>query len=177
MSEIIMERTIQLGRINYLGEGHRPCPAEVHLELRRCGGNGKPEYVEFSATGTIWTANKKDCWCAGQCLDTIAEYIHTPLYAEIVELWHRYHLNGMHAGTPYQESLLEDFWADKEGYHDYSESKEYLREHNALDVLYTGKSVSRMYDHEVYTYGTDWLVEDIPADDLKRIKQIIQEEA
>ena len=50
---------------------------------------------------------------------------------------------------------------------------EYLKNINLYEVKYTGLSVGRKYDNELYKYGTGWLVREIPNDVIKRIIEII----
>ena len=68
----------------------------------------------------------------------------------------------MHTGTPEQEAEVKR-WLDGRRY-DYLAACEHLREVGLLTVEHEGKP---------YTYGTGWLYEPIPADDLAQIRRII----
>ena len=156
MKETIMQKTIKLGKIDYLGIGRKTCPAEVELELRDIG-EGK---IEFSACGTVWNHKKTDCYMAGQCIDDMMKYIKTPQMKEIYRLWHLYHLNGMHAGTPKQEAALRE-WREKTDNYNYDVACKYL------------ESIGLLVDNG-YTYGHGWLYEAIPDEDLTKIKKLIE---
>lgn len=116
-----MKRTIEFGKIDYMGRGRKDCLVTVEIEIRQRGGEktftinpatkervytGKttPIYNELSICGNIWNHRHTDIYCGGQCLDTIAEYIHTPLFQELYKYWKLYHLNGMHPECEHQET-------------------------------------------------------------------------
>lgn len=181
-----MKKVINFGKIDYNGSGRKNCPVTIELELRKKGGEevftldaeGKkkytgeitPVYYEFSVCGSIWNPSKTDIYCGGQCLDKIAEYIKDPLFTEIYRLWKKYHLNGMHAGAPEQEEAIKKMGSRQ---YNYKTVCEYLKNIDLYEVMYTGPSVGRMYDNELYKYGTAWLIQEIPESDLLRIKEII----
>lgn len=117
-----MKKTIDFGKIDYEGRGRENCPVTVEIELRKRGGektftinpatkeriytgSETPIYYELSICGNIWNPRKTDIYCGGQCLDTIAEYIKTPLFQEIYKYWKLYHLNGMHPECEHQADL------------------------------------------------------------------------
>lgn len=113
----------------------------------------------FSCSGEIYEYGK--CTCGGQCIDEIADlFIENETAQEIRELWKKYHLNDMHAGTPEQEGALERAglgeFANK-----YSECCEYLKRIG-------------LYDQNGYKFGTGWLKWEIPAKDLKRIENLLK---
>ena len=206
-----MKRTLNFGKIDYLGNGKKNCLVTVDIELRKKGGEktftidpttqeriytgeATPEYIEFSATGTIWNHLKTDCYCGGQCLDIIAKYIKTPLFKEIFNIWNLYHLNGMHAGTPEQEKAIEE--AEKNGLdfsdtsykkYDFKLSEEerktaksrydkicdYLKSVNLYEVNFNGLTVGRKYNDEPYKYGHDWIIQELPKEIIERITEII----
>lgn len=58
--------------------------------------------------------------------------------------------------------------------YDYTEVKEALKAAGLLTVEYTGKTTGRMYDHEPYTYGHGWVVNDLPESVLEEIKSLLQ---
>jgi hypothetical protein len=89
--------------------------------------------------------------CYGQCKDEAKEFIPVRLY----EVWDRWHLNYMRAGTPAQEK--------------------YLREQNEYIVSFGGEPMD--YDScceclaeknllvdNGYRYGSAWLKEDLPQE-------------
>ena len=172
----ILEKRIEFGKVAYWGKQKRNM-VDVTIEIRECGGEQiikrdcgfdtlvgyRPTYTELSICGNIWNNLHTDIVCGGQCLDTIAEYIKTPLMQQIVSMWRRYHLNGMHAGTPEQESAAKRFVTEQlGGKYNYGKVVEYLKSIGMYEVVFTGKTTGRMYDHEPYKYGTAWIVEDLP---------------
>ena len=151
-----MKRTINLGKIDYLGIGRKTCPVEIELELKDLGEGT----IWFTASGTVWNHKRTDCYLAGQCIDHLMDYIKTPQMKEIYRLWHLYHLNGMHAGTPKQEAALKE-WREKTDNYDYTDSCKYL------------ESIGLLVDNG-YTYGHGWLYEPIPEEDLNKIKELLE---
>ena len=155
----MLKKQISFGKIDFNGCGRRINEVEVELRLKETS-NG----MEFSASGVIYNSKKTDCICAGQCLDEIGKYVGIPLFHEIHDLWKKYHLNGMHAGTEEQEAAIEA-WEAKENTYDYTKVVDYLKSIGLYEVEYNGKP---------YKYGTSWLFREIPEQDLNRIKAIIE---
>ena len=153
-----MHRTISFGKIDWYGHGRRNCRVEVGLRLE-----DTDQGAVFTAGAKVWNPRGTDIVCGGQCLEELVPFIPDPAFQEIVHLWRRYHLNNMHAGTPEQEAEVKR-WLDGRRY-DYPAAREHLREVGLLTVEHNGKP---------YTYGTGWLYEPIPADDLARIRDIIE---
>lgn len=172
-----MKAKIDFGKINLYGTGKR-YPVEITIELKKHGGektyiNGQPtgettpEYIEFTASGHAGAA----CW--GQCLDSIVPYLkRNKLFNEVYSFWKKYHLNGMHAGTPDQEKAIKEKEASGWRY-DYTEACEYLKSIGLYEVNYTGLACGHRYNNEPYKYGHGWLIQEIPASDLERIEHII----
>lgn len=153
-----MNRTISFGKIDWYGHGRRNCRAEVVLRLEDTG-----QGAVFAAGAKVWNSRGTDIVRGGQCLDELLPLIPDPAFQEIVHLWRRYHRNDMHAGTPEQEAEVKR-WLDGRPY-DYTAAREHLRQAGLLTVEHEG---------EPYTYGTGWIFEPIPADDLARIRDIIE---
>ena len=147
------QKTFNFGKIDYNNSGRKNCLVTVEVELKE-SENGPV----FTASGNIWNSRKTDCYSCGQNLDTIAEYINTPLFGEILRLWNAYHLNDMNRGTIAQDEALKECQY-KNGYN-YTEACEYL------------KSVD-MYNDEGYLYGHSWLYREIPLEDLNKIRAIL----
>ena len=170
----IAKATINFGKINYTGTGKR-YPADVTIELLRRGEDEQrtPEYVELSICGEIWNHLHTDIVCGGQCLDEMNKYLHNnATFAKIYRIWKRYHLNGMHAGTPEQEEAIEKWKASGNKY-DYSAACEYLKSINLYEVPFTGKTFSKVYNGEMYKYGHGWIVEELPGDVLRLVERLI----
>lgn len=183
-----MKRIFNLGKINLYGTGRR-YPVEVTVELKSRGGddvftyeNGHrvptgektPVYVEFTASAMVGAR------MGGQCLDEINRRRvdfgkNRAVWDEIFRYWKLYHLNGMHAGTPEQEAAIDE-WKAAGNRYDYTAACNMLKEKGLYEVLFTGKTVGRMYNNEPYKYGHGWIVNDIPGDDLIRIEHLLSVE-
>ena len=83
---------------------------------------------------------------AGQCKKEAKKFIPARLY----EVWDRWHLNDMRAGTPAQEKLVKELLESSPNA-DYDEQCDFLDRH---DLLFDGG----------YKYGSAWLREDLPQD-------------
>lgn len=151
-----MHKIISFGKIAYF-TNRRYNEVTVELELRQLDKG-----LEFSCCGNVWNRRHTDIICGGQCLDELREYLHgNKLFMEIYDLWKKYHLNGMHAGTEKQENCLEEY-CNKNNcpIPQYEERCKILENNNLL------------YDNG-YKYGSAWLFREIPEKDLNRIKEII----
>ena len=183
-----MKKTLEFGKIDYNKSGRRNCLVTVDVELRERGGektftidpktkekiftgNETPKYYELSICGCIWNPRKTDTYCGGQCLDEIAKYVKNPLFRELHSLWKNYHLNGMHAGTPEQEKAIDE-WKAKGNKYEYNAACEYLKRINLYEVNYSGLSVGKRYNNELYRYGSGWLVQELPENVKNRIIEI-----
>ncbi len=172
-----LKHTFNFGKIDYLNIGRKTCPVKVDVEIRKRGGEetfiydpetgektvtGKtPEYFEFAATGWIYNHLKTDIYAGGQCLDTIANYVKSPAFKTIYKIWKKYHLNSMHAGTPEQTKCIEEREQAGNKY-DYKKACELLKENNLYEIPFTGKTIGRFYNNELYRYGAAWIIEDLP---------------
>ena len=123
----------------------------VHLELETNGDN-KPI---FSCWAECYRLGKH-----GQCLDAINPYMkNNTLWNIIYRLWKNYHLNNLHAGTKKQEQKLEEVFGDLTV--DYKDKCDCLSEYGLLE-------------DDGHKYGQDWMLWEIPADDLAIIKAIME---
>lgn len=167
-----MSRLIyNLGKIDYLNKGKKINSVDLKIELENeINGFTGEEYKSFTVSGNIWSSNHTDICCGGQCLETIAEYIkNNEEFDFIYDMWQKYHLNGLHAGTKEQESVLkkatENGILSSCGANNYKECCDYLKEIGLYEVEVNGKP---------YKYGTGWLHENIPEEDLERIEYFIE---
>lgn len=149
-----LEKTFELGKIDYFGRGRKINPVTVDVELRDKDGN-----PVLSICGCVYNQTRTDCVAAGQCLDGIAKHLHSNQFNELYHLWKLYHLNDLHAGTPEQERALEDCPS-----RDYGERCEYLKSIGLYEVMHEGKP---------YKYGHGWIYHEIPSEDLNRIKELL----
>lgn len=93
-------RKLSFGKVDYLKRGKKNCPVTVELTLTDTE-NGPA----FTACGEIWNHTRTDVYAGGQCLDTIAKYVHNARFNEILRLWRSYHLNDMHPECEHQRAL------------------------------------------------------------------------
>lgn len=187
-----MKKTFNFGKIAYTNANRKANPVTVDVRLERKGGEqtfiidratgertvtGRtPSYVELSICGDIWNTRNTDIVCGGQCLDTIAEYrdqLEEPeLFDTIYDLWRKYHLNGMNAGTPEQEQAIAE-WEAQGNKYEYSAACKMLKECGLYEVNYTGISVGRRYENEPYKYGHGWIVNELPGDVLLKVEHML----
>lgn len=103
--------------------------------------------------------------CSCQNLDTIQKYADRvkendkELYNFICDIWSRYHLNTLKAGTKKQIQTLAKASASLLWVSEYETACEYLKNKNILE-------------DRGYIYGRGWLVEQIPADIIQKIKAL-----
>lgn len=153
-------RTFWFRGINW-GPGYdKPGRAAVEVTLTY---KDKGPCLSISAMAYGWHA--KEPFMCGQCLDELesTSLKSNDLFQELYRYWKQYHLNDMHAGTPKQEACINEALRAGE-----LPRFEYRAACGLLDkkgLLFDGG----------YKYGTDWLYEPIPADDLHRIEAIINE--
>src|SRR5574344_1213081 len=105
--KIIHRGTINCGKVAAYGT-RKINAAEIHFELFE---NDKHQIV-FSACGTVWNSKHTDSVMGGQCLNNGVLKNIAPRNSKekaVIEMWKKYHLNDMHAGTPAQEAALADF--------------------------------------------------------------------
>ena len=152
---------INLGSVDITGNGYRH-EAFIEINLK----DADTEKPRLSICGSIRT-HKGGYRCGGQCLDEMEKakfmtHSSRKVFEKIYRLWKLYHLNDMHAGTPSQEEMVKK-WEQTHNY-DYMDVVKYLNSIDMLTVEHEGRP---------YTYGTGWLYEPIPNDDLHLINSLI----
>ena len=182
-----MKKTFNFGKIDYMNRGRKDCAVNVTICLEEKGGekvfdkdgnftgNYCNKYVGFTASGSIWNNRHSDVYSVCQNLDEIAKYVKTPLFKKIYTFWKKYHLNGMHAGTPEQEEAIEKWEAEGNKY-DYKKACEMLKNCGLYEVPLNADLIgTRKADGKTYRYGCGWVIENIPEEDLKEIKSLFAE--
>ena len=154
-----MKRTISFGK-HAIYSDKKINEVTLDIELREENIN-KPI---FSVCANVWNIRHTNIVMGGQCLDELRKYVKTPLFREIHRLWEEHHLNDLHAGTSEQEKAIEE-WKEHGNAYDYSKVCEYLKSIGLYEVEYNGKP---------YKYGSGWIYKEIPENDLKLIKYIIE---
>ena len=100
-----MKRKINFGKYAVNNPKIRNNEIVIELELRNTDKG-----VEFSACGDVWNAHHTDIIMGGQCIDDLMPYLkHNKTYLTILDLWQKYHLNGMNAWCqcPHEENPSE----------------------------------------------------------------------
>lgn len=146
-----MKKVFEFGKIDFYGTGRRINKVTVEIELKE--GN------IFTASGDVWNMHQTDIVCGSQGLDELKKYIHNKTFNTIYRLWKLYHLNNMHSGTREQEKALKEKFGGV-NVNKYDEQCEYLKSIN-------------LYNHNGYIFGTGWLKEEIPTEDLQTIKNLL----
>lgn len=173
-----MEHTYIFGKIDATDDGKRSNQVEVTVRLEtkplatKQVGDERETIDCFSVSAEVWDAFHNDIIYGGQCLDSLLEYpelANNASYREIHDMWKKYHLNDMHAGTPRQEKALEEAVANGKlatyGASNYEETCAYLE---SIDLLEDKEFLVENKDGEPvpYKYGHGWLAQEIPAEDL-----------
>jgi hypothetical protein len=112
----------------------------------------KNSFKSLSIVGTCFTGKKllkseKNLLGWGQIQDQVKEIIPARLY----EIWKRWHLNDMRAGTFVQEEILRQAKASGVELNDYDDACNYLQRFDALV-------------DDGYKYGSKWLKEELPQE-------------
>lgn len=166
-------RKIQFGKIDFYHTGRRSNSVDLEIRLK----DADTDKPVFSVCGNVWNSEHTDIVCGSQCLDDIEMFFkNNQLFCEIAELWKKYHLNDLHAGTEEQEAFLEKTIDLREAVatdlkrasfsdSNYSVSCELLRRNNLYEVSLNGKP---------YKYGSSWLYREIPQDDLNKIIALLK---
>lgn len=156
-----MKKTFDFGKIDFNGCGRKINRVTVEVELRT-KFNGE---IVFSVLGNIWNSKNTDTIVCGQCLDEINNFKKgNSVFNEIYRLWGLYHLNDMHAGTKEQEIEVKKWLKETGNRYDYHEACEHLKAVGLYETTYNNKP---------YRYGCGWIYEEIPEEDLNKIKTLL----
>lgn len=159
-----MQKNFDIIKVDGYGKGRKNClvAVEARMEFDEKGR------MKFAASADVWNSRHTDILMGGQCFDSIInewpEVKRNPIFREVYDLWSKYHLNDMHAGTPKQEKIV-DKWLKRGHRYQYEEICRVLNLLGYYEDLHEGKP---------YKYGTGWLFAEIPAEDQKRIKSLFQ---
>lgn len=120
----------------------------------------KLESGRLSISGVVYEGEKllrseRNLISAGQCLDEARDI----LPAKLAEVWERWHLNDLRAGTYRQEEALRSVKDTFDRLNWYDEACKYL---SSLDLLFDGE----------YKYGSAWLTEELPEDVIEYIESL-----
>lgn len=103
-----MKRIFDFGCIDFENRGKAKNRVTVEMEYKQDG-----DKKQFSVSADVWNTLHSDIVCGGQCLDTIAPYMESPVFSEILRLWKAYRLNDMHPECEHQHAARWDKLANK----------------------------------------------------------------
>lgn len=156
-----MQKIFKFGKIDFENTGKAINAVTVEINLRE-----SKKGLVFTASGYVWNLPHTDILIGGQCLGELATFRklrNNKTFKIIFEMWEKYHLNDMHAGTPEQENALKEAKEKGLNSNNYTLACEYLKSVGLYEVKHEGKP---------YKYGHSWLYSPIPADDLAKIKKL-----
>lgn len=159
----------------YGGRKINAVDVEVSLKRMHCDRNDYDYYV-FTACGDVWNATHTDIVCGGQCLDDILPFMKaSKIYQKIYKYWKLYHLNNMKAGNKAQEEALKEFRSNNR--YDYTSACNFLKEKGLYETPLGKRKVygQNIGENDLYRYGSGWVIEEIPEDDLKDIIAMLSE--
>jgi len=160
--------------LNRTGTIHEPAKAVIevwlarkeasslNIDLEPCG-----TYTALSIVADVYYPKdrKNDPSECGQCTETIREFWGSDSkVAELCDLWNRWHLNGLRAGTRVQGEHLRENPPQPPFFPESHYEK-------SCKILET----AGLYEDRGYKYGHRWLVEDLPKDVLKRLGELCRE--
>ena len=144
---------LYLGKIDYNDCGKKINLVEIDWEFK---GD------KFTMSGGIWNSKKTDYLQCGQCLDTIKRFFPKhKIFNEMYEIWQKWHLNDLKAGSPQQEHYINSLCLKKYDY-------DIVR--NELKKIHLLKDQSFIHNGQPYEYGTAWLKAEIPIVIKNQIK-------
>lgn len=163
-----MTKRFVFGKIDYNNSGRKNCSAEVEIEFEKKHNSFyDKDYMEFTAVGYVYNPKHTDCYIGGQCLDTMYRFDSlalNPIFHKIYRIWLKYHLNGMHAGTPEQEQAIKEYRERTGKAYDYKDICDYLKSINLYEVIENGQP---------YKYGHAWLCREIPETVQNEIRELL----
>lgn len=92
-----MKKIFEFGKIDFCRRGRKCNAVTVEMEYKEEGDKKR-----FSVSASVWNNTRTDIVAGGQCLDSIAPFIHDKRFTEILRLWKLYHLNDIHPACIHQ---------------------------------------------------------------------------
>ena len=109
--------------------------------------------------GLVFTASGEYCGHLGQCLDSIKPK--NDAQKRLIELWEKYHLNDMHAGTEKQENAIKQW--EKQG-----------NKYHYEDVCLMLKAIG-LYADNGFKYGHGWQYRALPVNIEEEVNTLCNE--
>lgn len=145
-----------LGKVDYLENGRANCEAALTWSVE----NGR-----FSMCGEIWQPSKRDTLTGGQCIEEVVKLFPNDAKAQrMAEVWRRWHLNDMRAGSPAQEA-----WLRANPVTAVYPNSHFSVASNALKEAGLNPDPNYEYNGKPYVYGSAWLKEELPAEIVAEI--------
>ena len=165
-----MNHTYRFKNVDYYNSGRRNTKVEVRVSLE----------VKPIQTKQI-DDTRTECECLSihatgdfEKLMTFKELNTDPAFCKLHEMWKKYDWNGYHAGSPIQEKALNE--AVEKGI---LESADASNHDNCCAYL---SSIGLLFDNDFlvcengkevpYKYGSGWISQSIPIEDLEECKAI-----
>lgn len=171
IKQTVINKTLQLGKVDGYGNGRKSCALEVTIKIRQFDPReGKRDidlnpvttsYFELSIVADVWNSRRTDVIMCGQMYDELLKLNRSPRVRRIVELWRRWHLNDLKAGTRLQDECLATY--PKDDRYDYTIACKRLADND-------------LYIDRGYAYGSAWLVELLPTDVIIELAQLFNAE-
>jgi len=115
---------------------------------------------KFSMCAEVWLPSKRDIIMGGQCVGEVAAmFPHDAKAQRMAEIWKRWHLNDMTAGSPAQEDYLRNnpiTWKFPQSH--------YTVASQVLADAGLNPDPNYSYKGKPYSYGHAWLMEEIPSE-------------
>jgi hypothetical protein len=154
-----IRRVKDFGKVDYSGQGRKAYPVQIDLTITTKPGPARSvdletigEHKALSIMGGIWNTHRTDYVTGGQCVDTLQKYLgHNRKFRQIAEIWRRWHLNDMRAGTREQTAIVATMPPVVYPASHYEEACKLLDSRGLL--------IDRGY-----RYGSAWLVEPLPPE-------------
>jgi hypothetical protein len=148
---------------------HRLFVGKLDRNLGKTGTRNCSAYVtwsvedgRFSMSAEVWNHIKSDIIIGGQCVDTVAAlFPHHAQLQRMRQVWERWHLDDMKAGSAVQEAWLRAHPIDPQ-------ECAYPRSHYEVASARLAEAGLNP-DPDGYRYGHAWKTETLPADVLAEI--------
>lgn len=153
----VYTKTLLIGKAKYhQGSRSANCPVEVRIELRP--HQRHTDRLELSIRGEVWNHIRSDITAGGQLRAGIRDYLDVKLIGpkklnRIIEVWERWHLNGMRAGCEHQRAAgTHEAWMGRP------------------DTKYVWGMGYPRCQVCGYSYGSAWLFEELPQEIIDEVK-------